>query len=82
MPHYRGRQEIPSLHFGAELNDGQADDDDDLPGGWVDHASTDDREVALGRYKSLAASNPRATRLIERTERVVVEGAPQRKRSR
>jgi hypothetical protein len=52
------------------------------PGGWVDHASTDDREVALGRYKSLAASNPRATRLIERTERVVVEGAPQRKRSR
>jgi hypothetical protein len=50
------------------------------PGGWEDHAETDDREVAESR--SFAASRGRATRLIERTERVLAEAAAQKKNRR
>jgi hypothetical protein len=46
------------------------------PGGWADHAKTDDRELALSRYRAFSAGHDRATRLIERTERVLAEGAP------
>jgi hypothetical protein len=44
------------------------------PGGWVDHASTEDREIAESRYKAFARE--RGTRLIERTEQVLAEGTP------
>ena len=43
-----------------------------VPGGWQDHAETDDRAIAMGRYKAFARE--KGTRLIERTERVLVEG--------
>ena len=43
-----------------------------VPGGWQDHAETEDRAIALARYKSFARD--KGTRLIERTERVLVEG--------
>jgi hypothetical protein len=52
------------------------------PGGWEDNASTDDRELAVARYKAFAAGNPRATRLIERTEKVIAEDAPKNKARR
>jgi hypothetical protein len=51
------------------------------PGGWVDNAETDDREIALGRYKAFAASR-KGTRLIERTERVLAEGPTTKTRKR
>ena len=44
-----------------------------VPGGWTDNAETTDREIALSRYKAFARE--RGTRLIERTERVLSEGA-------
>ena len=46
------------------------------PGGWEDNAATDDRELALARYKAFARE--RGTRLIERTERVLAEGPPKK----
>ena len=45
-----------------------------VPGGWTDNATTHDREIAVSRYKAFARE--RGTRLIERTERVLTEGAP------
>jgi hypothetical protein len=52
------------------------------PGKWQDHASTDDAQIALARYKAFATSNQRQTRLIERIERVLHEGAPPEAKSR
>jgi hypothetical protein len=49
------------------------------PGGWEDNAETDDRALALSRYKAFAAGSARPTRLIERTERVLSDAAPQKK---
>jgi hypothetical protein len=44
-----------------------------VPGGWEDHASTEDRALAMARYKAFARE--KGTRLIERTERVLIEGS-------
>ena len=52
------------------------------PGGWEDNASTDDRELAVARYKAFAAGNSRATRFIERTEKVIAEDAPKKNAKR
>ena len=41
-----------------------------------DNAETDDRATAMARYKVFARE--KGTRLIERTERVLVEGTPRR----
>ena len=49
-----------------------------VPGGWDDHAATEDRALALARYKSFARE--KGTRLIERTERVLVEGLARKDR--
>jgi len=49
-----------------------------VPGGWQDHAETDDRAIGMGRYKLFARE--KGTRLIERTERVLVEGLAQNAR--
>ena len=46
------------------------------PAGWQDHAETEDRAIATARYKSFARD--KGTRLIERTERVLVEGVVRR----
>ena len=43
-----------------------------VPGGWQDHAETEDRAIAMARYKAFARD--KGTRLIERTERVLAEG--------
>ena len=51
-----------------------------VPGGWTDNAATDDRELALSRYKAFARD--RGTRLIERTERVLSESSPTGHRKR
>jgi hypothetical protein len=42
------------------------------PGGWQDHAETDDRAIATARYKSFARE--KGLSLIERIERMMVEG--------
>ena len=49
-----------------------------VPGGWEDHAKTQDRAIAMGRYKVFARE--KGTRLIERTDRVLVEGLPRSKK--
>jgi len=47
-----------------------------IPGGWQDHAETEDRAIATARYNAFARE--RGTRLIERTKRVLVEGLPRK----
>ena len=47
-----------------------------FPGGWQDQAETEDRAIATARYKSFARD--KGTRLIERTERVMVKGLPRK----
>ena len=47
-----------------------------VPGGWQDHAETEDRTIATARYKVFA--HEKGTRLIERTERVLVKGLPRK----
>jgi hypothetical protein len=50
-----------------------------VPGGWDDHAATEDRALAMARYKAFARE--KGTRLIERTERVVIEGSAKQERN-
>jgi hypothetical protein len=51
------------------------------PGGWVGDAETDDA-TAPARCKVFATGNPRATRLIKRTARVLSEGTPKPEQSK
>ena len=47
-----------------------------VPGGWQDPAETEDRAIATARYKAFARE--KGTRLIERSERVLVERLPRK----